>query len=137
MRHLFSKHGGNLGESGSVAWQFEHKGIILVAAGEYSEDAVMEAALEAGAEDVRRDGDSFEIVTTYEDLARVRGELEAAGIAVSSAQADLVPQTTIELEGDSARRMLKLMDVLEDHDDVQKVAANFDISDAILEEAER
>jgi transcriptional/translational regulatory protein YebC/TACO1 len=97
----------------------------------------MEAALEAGAEDVRRDGDSFEIVTTYEDLARVRGELEAAGIAVSSAQADLVPQTTIELEGDSARRMLKLMDVLEDHDDVQKVAANFDISDAILEEAER
>jgi YebC/PmpR family DNA-binding regulatory protein len=137
MRHLFSKHGGNLGESNSVAWQFERKGLILVAAGEYSEDAVMEAALEAGAEDVQRDGDSFEIVTTYEDLARVRGELEAAGIGISSAQVDLVPQTTIELEGDSARRMLKLMDVLEDHDDVQKVAANFDIAEAILEEAER
>jgi transcriptional/translational regulatory protein YebC/TACO1 len=97
----------------------------------------MEAALEAGAEDVQREGDSFEIVTTYEDLARVRGELETAGIVISSAQADLVPQTTIELEGDSARRMLKLMDVLEDHDDVQKVAANFDIAESILEEAER
>jgi YebC/PmpR family DNA-binding regulatory protein len=137
MRHLFSKHGGNLGESNSVAWQFERKGVILVAAGEYSEDAVMEAALEAGAEDVQREGDSFEIVTTFEDLARVRGELEAAGISVASAQTDLVPQTTIELEGDAARRMLKLMDVLEDHDDVQKVAANFDIAESLLEEAER
>jgi YebC/PmpR family DNA-binding regulatory protein len=137
MRHLFSKHGGNLGESNSVAWQFERKGLIQIAAGEYSEDVVMEAALEAGAEDVQREGDSFEVVTTYEDLARVRGELEAAGITVASAQVDLVPQTTIELEGDAARRMLKLMDVLEDHDDVQKVAANFDIAEALLEEAER
>jgi YebC/PmpR family DNA-binding regulatory protein len=137
LRHLFSKHGGNLGESGSVAWQFSHKGMIMLSATEYSEDAVMEAALEAGAEDVRREGDSFEIVTTFEDLANVRGELESRGITIESAQAELLPQTTIDLEGDAARRMLKLMDALEDHDDVQKVAANFDIAESLLEEAER
>jgi YebC/PmpR family DNA-binding regulatory protein len=137
LRHLFSKHGGNLGESGSVAWQFSHKGMIMLSATAYSEDAVMEAALEAGAEDVRREGDSFEIVTTFEDLANVRGELESRGITIESAQAELLPQTTIDLEGDAARRMLKLMDALEDHDDVQKVAANFDIAESLLEEAER
>jgi transcriptional/translational regulatory protein YebC/TACO1 len=95
----------------------------------------MEAALEAGAEDVRREGGSFEIVTSFEDLPGVRGELENRGITIESAQTELLPQTTIDLEGDAARRMLKLMDALEDHDDVQKVAANFDIAESLLEEA--
>ena len=137
MRHLFSKHGGNLGESGSVAWQFERKGVIALPNDEYSEDAVMEAALEAGAQDVQRSDDAFEIVTTFEELGPVRSALEDRGFAIASAQVELVPQTTIELEGDAARRMLKLMDALEDHDDVQKVAANFDIAESILEEIER
>lgn len=123
LRHLFSKNGGNLGESGSVAWQFARKGSILVE--DADEDALMESALEAGAEDVE-DG---AITTAPEDLTRVRDELQTAGFNVTSAELQMVPSTTVELEGDAARKMLKLLDALEDHDDVQNVAANFDISD--------
>jgi YebC/PmpR family DNA-binding regulatory protein len=123
LSHLYLKNGGNLGESGSVAWQFARKGSIEIEAAD--EDALMEAALEAGAEDVE-DGT---VTTSPDELARVRDALEAAGFTVTSAELQMVPSTTVALEGDAARKMLKLLDALEDHDDVQNVAANFDISD--------
>lgn len=135
LRHLFAKHGGNLGESGSVAWQFARKGVIAVGGDVHSEDAVMEAALEAGAEDVTFDDGDFEITTGADDLLAVRAALESRGIAVTSAAVEMLPQTTVTLEGDPARRMLKLMAALEDHDDVQNVAANFDIAEKILQES--
>lgn len=134
VRHLFSKYGGNLGEIGSVAWQFARKGVIMVPADEHDEDTVMEAALEAGADDLVREGDAYEITTPPESLSSVREALAARGITVTSAESTMVPQATVQLEGDAARRMLKLMDALEDHDDVQKVAANFDIAENILQE---
>lgn len=135
IRHLFSKYGGNLGESGSVAWQFSRKGVIEVPVeGDYDEDTVMEAALEAGAEDFSRSGDTYEITTPAEELNTVREALTGRGITVSSAESEMLPQTTVQLDGDTARRVLKLMDALEDHDDVQHVAANFDIAENILQE---
>lgn len=123
LRHLFLKNGGNLGESGSVAWQFSRKGSILIE--DADEDALMESALEAGAEDVE-DG---AVTTAPEDLGRVRDELANAGFTIASAELLMIPSTTVGLEGDAARKMLKLLDALEDHDDVQNVAANFDIAD--------
>ena len=135
VRHLFSKYGGNLGESGSVAWQFARKGVVTVPAqDELSEDTVMEVALEAGAEDVTLDGDDFEITITVEDLPAVRAALDSRGIEVSSAEIEMLPQATVQLEGEAARRMLKLMEALEDQDDIQNVAANFDISETILQQ---
>jgi YebC/PmpR family DNA-binding regulatory protein len=131
LRHLFLKNGGNLGEAGSVAWQFSRKGLILIE-GDVDEDALMEAALEAGAEDVSFE-DGAEITTAAEGLGRVRDELKERGFTVASAELQMIPQTTVALEGDAARRMLKLMDALEDHDDVQNVAANFDISENDLD----
>lgn len=136
VRHLFAKHGGNLGESGSVAWQFQRQGILRVmASDDATEDRVMELALEAGADDFSAEGDIFEIQTTSENLSAVKQALESAGVAVESADVEMVPQTTVHLEGDTARRMLKMMDALEDHDDVQSVAANFDIAESILQES--
>ncbi len=135
VRHLFAKHGGNLGESGSVAWQFQRRGIVRVMSQGQSEDRVMELALEAGADDFSDEGDLFEIQTTSENLNAVKQALENAAIAVESADVEMVPQTTVHLEGDTARRMLKMMDALEDHDDVQSVAANFDIAESILQES--
>lgn len=134
LRHLFSRNGGNLGESGSVAWQFSRKGILEVPADGQDEEAVMEAALEAGAEDFVHAGDSYEVTTPPNDLTTVRASLESRGIPVDSATLEMVPQSTVRLESESARRMLKLMDALEDHDDVQRVAANFDITEDILQE---
>ena len=134
LRHIFSRHGGNLGESGSVAWQVARKGVIEVLADGHDEDAVMEAALEAGAEDLSHQGDTYEITTPATDLTTVREALEGRGIPVDSAALEMVPQSTVQLDSESARRMLKLMDALEDHDDVQRVAANFDITEDILEE---
>lgn len=135
VRHLFAKHGGNLGESGSVAWQFQRQGILRILAAGQTEDQVMEVALEAGADDFSAEGDIFEIQTSWENLSAVKQALENAGIAVESADVEMVPQTTVQLEGDTARRMLKLMDALEDHDDVQSAAANFDIAESILQES--
>lgn len=135
IRHLFAKHGGNLGESGSVAWQFSRKGVIEVpVGGNEDEDVVMEAALEAGAEDFARSGDTYEITTPIEELVAVREALTGRGITVASAESELVPSVTVPLDSEVARRMLKLMDALEDHDDVQRVAANFDIAENILQE---
>jgi len=135
LRHLFSKYGGNLGESGSVAWQFARKGVIEVPVdGDYDEDAVFEAALEAGADDLVREGDTYEITTPAEAVTAVRDALTQRAIPVSSAENEMVPLNTVQIDGDNARRMLKLMDALEDHDDVQRVAANFDIAESILQE---
>jgi YebC/PmpR family DNA-binding regulatory protein len=133
IRHLFSKHGGNLGESGSVQWMFDRKGYISVAKEEASEDKLMEVALEAGAEDLQSEGDSFAIYCSMESFEGVKGALEAANIPVQTAELTMIPQNGIRLEGKKAEQMLKLMEALEDHDDIQHVYANFDIDEAEME----
>lgn len=132
LRHLFSKHGGNLGESGSVAWQFARKGVLSLPTADRTEDEVFEAALEAGAEDIAADGEYFTITTAPEALGTVRDALEKKGIGVESAEAEMVAQNTVEPTPDQTRSLLKLLDALDDHDDVQRVASNADISDEAL-----
>jgi YebC/PmpR family DNA-binding regulatory protein len=135
VRSTFAKNGGSMGEGGSVAWQFARKGVIAVGSpGGLDEDALMEAALEAGAEDFSGEGGSFEITTAPEDLMSVLEALEKAGVGATG-EVQMVPQNTVALEGEAARKMLKLMDALEDLDDVQRVAANFDIAESELEVA--
>lgn len=135
VRNLLSKSGGNLGESGSVAWMFDKKGIISVEKNGASEDAVMEAALEAGGEDVKDEGDTWDVVTEPSDFHSVKTALEGAdGLRIVSAALASIPKNTVQVEGDGAEKLFKLMDQLEDLDDVQKVHANFDIS---AEEMER
>lgn len=131
VRYLFSKNGGNLGESGCVAWMFDRKGLITVerAGSPLGEDDLMLQAIEAGASDFKTEGDYYEIYTEPEQLEAVRAALEAAKVKPEDVELTYVPQNTVELRGDDARKMLKLMDALEDHDDVQKVHANFDIPD--------
>ncbi len=132
IRHLFAKHGGNLGEAGCVAWMFDKKGLFLIDKTAVSEEDLMLAALDAGAEDIKSDGDQYEVITAPDDWEKVRAALDAAKITVASAQVTMVPQTEVKLTGTDAEKMLKLMDALEDHDDVQEVYANFDIDDALL-----
>jgi YebC/PmpR family DNA-binding regulatory protein len=138
IRATFSKNGGSMAEPGAVAWQFERKGVVLVpkAAGGRSvgEDDIMLVALEAGAEDVRDAGDAWEVVTPASDLAAVHSALEAAGFTVDSAEATMLASSTVPLESEGdARKVLRLIDLLEELDDVQNVYANFDIPDAILD----
>ena len=130
IRHLFSKNGGNLGESGSVGWMFEKKGYIIVDKAAKSEEELFELAIEAGADDLRDDEDTFEILTSPDAFEGVLATIKGAGIKPQAAEVEMVPQNYIRLEGADARQMLKLMEALEDHDDVQKVSANFDISEA-------
>jgi YebC/PmpR family DNA-binding regulatory protein len=130
IRHIFSKNGGNLGESGSVGWMFEKKGYIVVEKAKRSEEELFELAIEAGADDLRDDEDNFEIITSPEAFEGVQAALKNAGIEPQVAEVEMVPQNYVRLEGSDARQMLKLMEALEDHDDVQKVSANFDISEA-------
>jgi YebC/PmpR family DNA-binding regulatory protein len=133
MRNMFSKEGGNLGAEGSVSWMFHKKGVITVKPGP-SEDQVMEKALEAGAEDVLNQGaDGFEVRTTPADLHAVASSLEQAGLVLGEQKWTYIPQNTVRLEGDTAKRMLKLMELLEDNDDVQNVHANFEMDDALME----
>lgn len=133
IRHLLSKYGGNLGESGSVAWMFERKGLITIPGENYTEEDLLDIALECGAEDMNTDSDFYEIFTAFEDFHQVRSELEAKNIIIENAELTMIPQNTIKLEGKEAEQMLKLMDVLDEHDDVQNVHANFDIDDAEME----
>lgn len=133
IRHIFSKHNGNLGESGCVAWMFNKKGLIVIDSDKVDEDKLMEIALNAGAEDMQRNEDVFEITTLPEDLESVREAIEKEGIEISLAEVSRIPQTTVKLEGKHAEQMLKLMEKLEDHDDVQNVFANFDIPDEVME----
>ena len=134
IRHTFAKNDGNLGESGVVAWLFERKGVILVPADPVDEDELMLVAADGGAEDVVLDGSSFQVTSAPEDLASVRAALAEAGIAYDSAELTMVPKTTVAVEDESAaKKLLRLMDALEDNDDVQEVYANFDIPEGILE----
>lgn len=133
IRHLFSKHGGNLGEAGSVQWIFEKKGYIVVGQDAVSEERLFEIALEAGAEDLRSEGDVFEIYTQLEALEEVRRALDSAGVAITESTPTMIPQNEVRLEGKVAQQMLHLMEALEDHDDVQSVYANFDIDEAEME----
>jgi YebC/PmpR family DNA-binding regulatory protein len=136
VRHVFAKHDGSLGGSGSVAWLFERKGVVLVPADGVDEDDLTLAAAEGGAEDVGIDGSSFEVTAAPEDLSLVREAIEAAGITVEAAQLTMVPKTTIEVEDESAaKKILRLMDALEESDDVQDVYSNFDIPERVLETA--
>lgn len=130
IRHLFAKNGGNLGASGSVSYLFEKKGYIVVDKAAKPEDELFEIVTEAGAEDLRDDEDNFEIITAPESFEAVLAAIKAAGIEPQVAEIEMVPQNYIKLAGQEARQMLKLMEALEDHDDVQKVSANFDISEA-------
>jgi YebC/PmpR family DNA-binding regulatory protein len=134
VRHVFSKHDGNLGGSGVVAWLFERRGVILVDADRFDEDEVMLAAAEGGAEDVEPDGSSFRVLATPEALTGVREALEQAGIEVDSSELTMVPKTTVSLDDEaSARKTLRLIDALEESDDVQDVYANFDIPEHVME----
>jgi len=133
VRAIFSKHNASLGTPGSVAWQFERKGVVTIPGEGVDEDDVVLAAADAGAEDASLDGDVWQVTTAPTDLAAVRDGLEQAGLPVDSAELRMVPKTTVRLEADGARRLLRLVDALEDQDDVQDVYANFDIPDAVLE----
>jgi YebC/PmpR family DNA-binding regulatory protein len=132
IRNIFSKCGGNLGESGCVAWLFNPRGLIVISKQGRTEDQVMEAAIEAGADDVKSEEDTFDVYTAPEDFAAVRDALEGAGFTIVNADVTMVPTTTIRVEGKDAQQMLRLMEQLEDHDDVQNVYANFDIEDSVL-----
>jgi len=131
MRHIFSKHGGNLGEPGSVAYLFDKRGLIVVDAERYSEDDLL-VAIEAGALDVDRDDDMFEVLTEPADLAPVRRALEEAGVEPQAAELGYHPKTTVPVEEEGARRLLRLVDALEDNDDVDEVHANVDVDAAVM-----
>jgi YebC/PmpR family DNA-binding regulatory protein len=132
VRHLFSKHGGNLGEPGSVAWTFEKKGEIVVDGERYSEDDLL-AAIDAGAEDVTREDDIWEIVTGPTDVAAVRVALEQSGVEIRSAELVQRPTTLTQVEEDQLKSLMRLIEGLEDHDDIQGVHANFDVDADVLE----
>jgi YebC/PmpR family DNA-binding regulatory protein len=134
IRHAFDKNDGNLGTSGAVLWLFERRGIVLVPADGVDEDELMLAAADGGADDVTLDGSTYQVVSPPESLATVRETLEAAGYAVDSAELTMVPKTTVEVaEESAAKKVLRLIDQLEESDDVQDVFSNFDIPEQVLE----
>lgn len=136
LRHALEKNGGNLGQNGSVAWQFERKGRIYVDAGRYEEDAAMLAALEAGAEDFSRQGDEYEVSTDVASFHAVQDGLREQGVQFSEAELSMIPKVTVRVEGPDAERLLRLLDALDDLDDVQNVHTNADIDEAALSEVE-
>lgn len=133
VRHILSKHGGHLGEVGCVSWMFELKGSVVIDKGKFNEDDIMSAALDAGAEDVKDEGEFFEVTTAPSGLEDVKKVLLEKGIEFSGAQLTRNPQTVIKLDGKHAEQILKMMDALEEHDDVQRVNANFDVPDEVME----
>ena len=135
IRHAFSRNGGNLGSSNSVVWMFDRKGQILVDAARYPEDSTLEAALEAGAEDFARDGDQYLVSTAVPTFHAVQDALRHRGVEPESAEIAMVPRTTVRLEGKPAEQMLRLLEALEELDDVSKVFSNFDIDASQLAEA--
>jgi YebC/PmpR family DNA-binding regulatory protein len=133
VRHTFAKNDGNLGTAGAVSWLFERRGVVLVAADGVDEDELTLAAAEGGADDVSLDGSTFQIVVPVESLAAVREAVEGAGFTVDAAELTMVPKTTVEVESENdAKKILRLVDQLEDNDDVQDVYANFDIPERVL-----
>jgi YebC/PmpR family DNA-binding regulatory protein len=134
VRHIFAKNDGNLGTSGAVAWLFERRGVVLVPADGSDEDELTLAAAEGGADDVTRDGSSFQVLSAAEELATVRDAVSGAGFEIESAELTMLPKTTIAVEDENeAKKILRLIDQLEDDDDVQEVYANFDIPERVLE----
>jgi len=133
IRHIFSKYGGNLAENGAVAWLFEKKGSILVEKKGIDEDKLIEVALEAGAQDVREEENEYEIITEPASFDAVKKAVDTAGFKCIQAQISMIPRNTVKLNDDRAGQMLKLMEKLEDNDDVQDVYANFDIPDDVME----
>ena len=136
IRHLMSKGGGSMGENGCVSWKFERKGVIQFSKEKYTEDQLMEAALEAGADDLRDEGDVWEIQTAMADFNAVREAFEAAGLEMISAELNQVPHTTMEVDLETARKLLRFIELLEDNDDVQNVYSDADISDEIMAQLE-
>ncbi len=132
IRHAFTKHHGSLGEPGSVAWIFEKRGVVAVDAGRYGEEDLI-VAIDAGAEDVREDGDRLRVVCEPGDLGAVREALEAAGVEIASADVAMEPKSTVMVKGNDAEWLLRLVDTLEEHDDVNEVHANFDVPEEIIE----
>jgi YebC/PmpR family DNA-binding regulatory protein len=135
IRRLFTKHGGNLGETGSVSWMFEKKGLIAIEKTQVDEERLMGIVLEAGAEDVRDEDEIFEVVTQPEDFHAVKDRLDHEKIAVASAQVTLIPKNTVDVDAKNVEQILKLTEELEDHDDVQNVSANFNIPAELMERA--
>jgi YebC/PmpR family DNA-binding regulatory protein len=136
LRHLFSKNGGNLAESGAVSWNFERKGVITVQKGGYSEDDLMNVILEAGADDLKDEGEYFEVTAALESFEPVRKAIESSGlpeIAIENAALQYVPKTTTRIEGKDAEQTVKLINAVEDNDDVQNVFTNADIDEKVLE----
>ncbi len=133
IRHIFSKHGGNLGENGCVSWMFDQKGLLVFSKDQVSEDDVMAVALEAGADDIKETEKEYEVIVEPSEFETVKEAFDKAGIPYLVAEISMIPQNTVALEGKDAEKMLKLMDALEDSDDVQNAYANFDISEAIME----
>ncbi|NLX06774.1 MAG: YebC/PmpR family DNA-binding transcriptional regulator [Phycisphaerae bacterium] len=136
IRKIFEHRGGSLGGPGSVSWMFEKRGVITVSAADATEEQLMEATLEAGAEDIREQDTVFEIHCPPTEFENVKKALADAGIAVQSADLTMLPQTTVALEGEAAKKMLDMMELFEDHDDVQNVYANFDIPEELIAESE-
>jgi YebC/PmpR family DNA-binding regulatory protein len=132
IRFLMSKHGGNLGETGCVAWMFKRRGVITIERNVADEDRLIELALEAGADDVTGDADSFQVIGPLESFSAVRDALEKGGITIATAEMTMVPESTVKVTGHQAEQVLKLLEDLEDHDDVQSVSANFDIDEEVM-----
>ncbi len=132
IRYIFSKHGGSLGETGCVSWLFDKKGVITIKGQGLSEDDLLMVALEAGAEDLKREEDTFQIITAPEDFEAVKEALEREGLPIEEAEITLVPKNTVRVEGDKAEKVLKLMDALESLDEVQKTYANFEIPEEVM-----
>jgi YebC/PmpR family DNA-binding regulatory protein len=132
IRHLFAKHGGNLGETGCVAWMFARKGFIALNANQIDEDTLLEIVLEAGGDDIKTEADVYEIVTAPETFEDVRGVLEQKGLTLDVAEVTMLPQNMIPVEGKQAEQVLRLMEALDDQDDVRKAHANFDISEEVM-----
>jgi YebC/PmpR family DNA-binding regulatory protein len=135
IRHILSKNGGNLGETGCVGWMFNRKGYFVVEKSAVDEEKLLDIALGAGADDIRDDGDSFEVLGSPENFDTVKNALESAGIPLAASEISMLPQTYVKLEGKNAQTMVKLMEALEEHEDVQNVWANFDIDEAELQQA--
>lgn len=133
IRNIFSKHGGQLAQPGAVAWVFERKGSIVIDGTRFGEDDIMSAAIDAGADDVAQDGDEFQVLTEPAEFAAVRDALVAAGLEFVQAELTMIPKSTVKLEENDARKTMKIVDALEDSDDVQEVFANFDIPEDVLE----
>ncbi|NVM56685.1 MAG: YebC/PmpR family DNA-binding transcriptional regulator [Desulfobacterales bacterium] len=134
IRHIFSKSGGGLGEAGCVAWMFEKRGLFMFEKGSIDEETLMEATLDAGAEDIRDEEGTFEVITSPEDFEQVKKALDERSLGYVLAEITMIPKSTVKLEGKEAEQTLRLMDSLEDFDDVQKVYSNFDISERTLVE---